>query len=59
MLAARLDIPWINYWGAAAVEPHLTSLWRESSRRLFVPNPISYLPQLEMRVTTQIMVSVL
>jgi hypothetical protein len=53
-LAHKLDVSWVSYWAAAPSEP--TSLWAESPRRIFAPNPISYYPQFSMRTTTQYMV---
>ena len=56
ILASRLDVPWVNYFPAAPLEPYLTSIWAGSSRRAFVPNPLSYFPQTSMSTTTQFMV---
>ena len=39
------------------VEPLATSLSASSPLRLFAPNPLSYHPQVDMRITTQYMVS--
>lgn len=57
LIAWKLSVPWVNYWAVAALEPYLTSLWPESPRRLFVPNPISYFPQIRMKTNTQLMVT--
>ena len=56
LLAHKLALPWVNYWAPAPLEPDLTSLWSGANRRLFQPNPLSYLPQSWMRTTTQRMV---
>ncbi len=56
ILASRLDLPWVNYFPAAPLEPYLTSIWPSSPRRAFVPNPLSYFPQNTMSTTTQFMV---
>lgn len=56
MLAHKLDLPWVNYWAPAPLEPDLSSLWSGANRRLFQPNPLAYLPQSWMRTTTQSMV---
>ena len=56
LLAHKLELPWVNYWAPAPLEPDLTSLWSGANRRLFQPNPLSYLPQSWMRTTTQSMV---
>ena len=56
LLAHKLDLPWINHWPIAQVEPHFTSLWPASNRRLFQPNPLAYFPQFKTRSTTQMMV---
>ena len=58
LLAHKLELPWVNYWAPAPLEPDLTSLWSGANRRLFQPNPLSYLPQSWMRTTTQRMVSI-
>ena len=58
LLAHTLDLPWINHWPIAQVEPHFTSLWPASNRRLFQPNPLAYFPQFKTRSTTQMMVGV-
>ena len=58
LLAHVLDLPWVNSWPCAPVEPHFTSLWPESNRRLFQPNPLSYFPQHLSGIPTQHMVSV-
>lgn len=57
LLANRPDLAWVNYWLGAPVEPMMTSLWAGSNRRLFQPNPLSYLPQVSLQSTTQHMVS--
>ena len=56
MLASKLDLPWVNYWPAAPVEPFMSSLWSGANRQMFQPNPLSYYPQFFMRTTTQRMV---
>ena len=56
LLASRLDLPWVNYWPAAPLEPFMSSLWSGANRQMFQPNPLSYYPQLFMRSTTQRMV---
>ena len=56
LLAHKLELPWVNYWAPAPLDPDLTSLWSGANRRLFQPNPLSYLPQSWMRTTTQHMV---
>lgn len=38
LLAHFLDLPWVNNWPIAPIEPHFTSLWPESNRRQFQPN---------------------
>ena len=38
LLAHTLDLPWINLWPAAPMEPFPTSLWAGSNRRLSQPN---------------------
>ena len=58
LLAHKLELPWVNYWAPAPLEPDLTSLWSGANRRLYQPNPLSYLPQSWMRTTTQRMVSI-
>ena len=58
LLAHKLELPWVNYWAPAPLEPDLTSLWSGANRRLFQPNPLSYLPQSWMRTTTQRMVRI-
>ncbi len=56
ILASRLDLPFVNYFGASPIEPFLTSLWRGSNRRFFTSNPLSYVPQMEQDFTTQYLV---
>lgn len=57
ILASRLDVPIVNYFPTGPFDPFFTSLWRGSSRRGFLPNPLSYNPQIDMESTSQIMVS--
>ncbi len=60
LLAHTLDLPWINHWPIAPVEPFFTSQWAGSNRRLFQPNPITYFPQFRTTLTgptTQLLVS--
>ena len=59
LLAHKLDLSWINHWPIAQVEPHFTSLWPSSNRRLFQPNPLAYFPQFKTRSTTQMMVGMI
>lgn len=56
LLASRLNISWVSYFPAAPLVPFLTSMWPGCPRRTFVPNPLSYIPQMNTRTTTQIMV---
>ena len=56
LLANKLDLPWVNHWPIAPVEPFLSSTWIKGNRRLSQPNPLSYHPQFNTRVTTQRMV---
>ena len=53
LIAARLNVSWVNYWALAPLEPQFTSLYSTSNRRFFFPNPISYFPQMEFRGTSQ------
>jgi hypothetical protein len=53
VLASRLDKPFVNYFPAGAIEPFMTSLWPGSNRRLFLSNPLSYFPQMDLSVTSQ------
>ena len=60
LLAHTLDLPWINHWPIAPVEPFFTSQWAGSNRRLFQTNPISYFPQFRTKGTgpiTQLLVT--
>ncbi len=57
ILAAKLDLPFVNFWLAGPIEPYATSLWRGSNRRAFTPNPLAYFPQMETGIQTQHMVS--
>ena len=57
VLASRLNIPFVSLLLAAPIEPLLTSLWPGSNRRAFLPNPLSYYPQLGMQIASQHMVS--
>ena len=45
LLAHTLDLPWINHWPIAPVEPFNNAQWAGSNRRLNQPNPLSYYPQ--------------
>ena len=56
LLASKLDLPWVDFWPAAPVEPFMSSLWPGANRQMFQPNPLSYYPQFFMRSTTQRMV---
>ncbi len=56
VLASRLDVPFLNFWLAAPIEPFATSLWRGSNRNAFTPNPLAYFPQMETDIQTQHMV---
>ncbi len=56
LLANRLQLPWVNYWAIAPLEPHFTSPWASTNRRLLQPKPLSYFPQSWMRVSSQHMV---
>ena len=53
ILASRRNLPFINYFPAGAIEPFFTTLWRGSGRRVFLPNPLSYHPQMDLHVTSQ------
>ena len=56
LLASRLELPWVGYFAAAPIEPYMTAIWPESPRRHFVPNPLSYFPQMGQSTTSQFMV---
>ncbi len=56
ILASRLNISFVNYFPAGAIEPFFTTLYRGSNRRAFLPNPLSYMPQVDLHVTSQHMV---
>ena len=56
VLAKRLNISFVDYFPAGAIEPFFTTLWRGSNRRAFLPNPLAYHPQMDMHVTSQYMV---
>ena len=53
VLASRLNISFVNYFPAGAIEPFFTTLYRGSNRRAFLPNPLSYMPQVDLPVTSQ------
>ena len=59
ILASKLDAPIINYFPTGPFDPFFTTLWRGSNRRGFLPNPLSYNPQVDMEITSQHMVSAL
>ena len=56
ILASKLDTPIVNYFPTGPFDPFFTSLWRGSNRRGFLPNPLSYNPQIDMETTSQHMV---
>ena len=56
LLASRLDLSWVGYFAAAPIEPYMTAIWPECPRRHFVPNPLSYFPQMGQSTTSQFMV---
>lgn len=56
LLASRLDLSWVGYFAAAPIEPFMSAIWPECPRRHFVPNPLSYFPQMGQSTTSQFMV---
>ena len=62
LLAHKLDVPWINHWPIAPVEPFSNGQWAGCNRKLFQPNPLSYYPQFRSQgagPTTQFLVGIL
>ena len=55
LLASVLNKSWVNYWPIALWEPILSHQWGITNQ-LHLPNPLSYLPQMSMRTSTQYMV---
>jgi hypothetical protein len=53
VVASKLSRPMVSYFPAGPLEPFMTSLWRGSNRRAFIPNPISYFPQMGLRTESQ------
>ena len=56
ILASKLDLQYVSISPAGPLDPLLTTLYSNSHRRMFLPAPLSYLPQMGMRVTSQHMV---
>ncbi len=57
VLASKLDKSFINYFPAGPIDPFFTSIYPDSNRRAFMPNPLSYNPQGGSVGVTQHMVS--
>jgi hypothetical protein len=53
LLASKLNVSWVNFWALSPLEPQFTSILWQSNRRLFIPNPLAYFPQMDLRVTSQ------
>lgn len=45
VLASKLDKAFINYIPAGPIDPFFTTIYPNSNRRAFMPNPLSYVPQ--------------
>lgn len=58
VLASKLDLPFVSVSPVGPQDPMFTSPYSNSNRRLFMPAPLSYLPQMGMRATTQDMVRI-
>ena len=56
VLASKLDKSFINYFPAGPIDPFFTTIYPNSNRRAFLPNPLSYTPQGRSVVSTQHMV---
>ena len=56
VLASKLDKGFINYFPAGPFDPFFTTIYPNSNRRAFMPNPLSYNPQAGSVVASQHMV---
>ena len=56
VLASKLDKNFINYFPAGPIDPFFTTIYPDSNRRAFMPNPLSYNPQGGSVTTSQHMV---
>ena len=56
VLASKLDKAFINYIPAGPIDPFFTTIYPNSNRRAFMPNPLSYVPQAGDVIPSQRMV---
>ena len=56
VLASKLDKSFVNYFPAGPIDPFFTTIYPDSNRRAFLPNPLSYTPQGGSVMATQHMV---